>query len=377
MCSLANKNIPLAHADVGINTLKLLLKENDKESKVISPISLVIALSMAYAGAKEQTLKEMHKLLVNEGSDQDLHETLNWFLEEMKKSENENVQLLAANRVYVKEGFQLLDSFKETITKYYYGEFKDINFEENVKAAATINAFVEENTNNLIKDLISSGMIGKQTRLVLINALYFKGTWEKEFKKEATQKKTFYGCHGANKKIKMMNKKGRHLYYEDEFYQFLMIPYKQQDTFMYIVLPKVKSNLLNQINDFSGTMYMSFADLATEQEVDVYLPQFKLETSWNCNDTLKKLGMPTAFSDQADFRGITREDPLYISDVIQQACIEVNEKGTEAAAATAVIMARKCCIMRFEKPIEFNADHPFMYFIVRPYQRILFAGVYQ
>uniref|UniRef100_A0AC35TQN5 SERPIN domain-containing protein n=1 Tax=Rhabditophanes sp. KR3021 TaxID=114890 RepID=A0AC35TQN5_9BILA len=215
MCSAANKSVPLAHADVAINTLKLLLKEDDKESKVVSPISLVIALSMVYAGAKGKTLEEMQKLLANDAPAEGLHETLNWFLEEMRKNENKDVELLAANRVYVKEGFKLLEQFRETITKYYYGEFKEINFEESFKAADTMNAFVEENTNNLIKDLISPDMLDKETRLVLINALYFKGTWEKEFKKAATHKTIFYGCHGENKEVQMMRKKGCHLYYED------------------------------------------------------------------------------------------------------------------------------------------------------------------
>uniref|UniRef100_A0AC35TP09 SERPIN domain-containing protein n=1 Tax=Rhabditophanes sp. KR3021 TaxID=114890 RepID=A0AC35TP09_9BILA len=295
----------------------------------------------------------------------------------MRRNENKDVELLAANRVYVKEGFKLLEQFRETITKYYYGEFKEINFEESFKAADTMNAFVEENTNNLIKDLISPDMLDKETRLVLINALYFKGTWEKEFKKAATHKTIFYGCHGENKEVEMIRKKGRHLYYEDQFYQFVMIPYKQADTFMCIALPKQKSNLLNQIDDFTGTMYMSLTDLATEQIVDINLPQFKLETSWNCNETLKKLGMPTAFSRFADFSGITEEEPLKISEVIQKACIEVNEEGTEAAAATAVVMIRATCMMDPEMPVSFIADHPFMYFIVRPYHRILFAGVYQ
>uniref|UniRef100_A0AC35TS27 SERPIN domain-containing protein n=1 Tax=Rhabditophanes sp. KR3021 TaxID=114890 RepID=A0AC35TS27_9BILA len=377
MCSTANKTIPLAHANIAINILKLLVEENEKEAHVISPTSLVIALSMVYAGAKEKTLEEMHKLLADKESCQGLHETLNGFLEEMIQNGNPAVQLLAANRVYIKEGFSLLQEFKDTITKYYYGEFKEINFNENVKAADEINTFVEDNTNRLIRNLIKADMLTSDTRLVLINALYFKGTWQKVFKQENTFEATFYGCHGQNKQVQMMQKTGLHLYASNRFYQFLMIPYVNGDTFMVIVLPKKKSNLLHLMESFTGTTYMNLTETASEHNVDIQLPKLKIESSWECNDVLKKLGMPTAFSEKADFSGITDQEPLVISKVIQKACIEVNESGTEAAAATAVMMMCKSCVMIKEEPIKFTADHPFMYFIVRPYHRILFAGIYQ
>ena len=209
------------------------------------------------------------------------------------------------------------------------------------------------------------------TRLVLTNAIYFKGTWDKQFDKGKTRDEDFRTKSGTVKApmMRLTGKEAEFNYAENDELQILEMLYDGNETSMLIILPKDDAGNF----DLTPETLNQLKGVLVEQRVDVYFPKFKFDTKYLMSGTLSEMGMPTAFSDNANFSGITLEEPLLISEVIHQACVEVNEEGTEAAAATAVVMETTSAMPR---PIpEFRADHPFIFIIQQKETgNILFIG---
>ncbi|KAL3100273.1 hypothetical protein niasHT_028634 [Heterodera trifolii] len=328
-----------AQADFALNLMRELSKNGN--SCIVSPFSVAIALSMVYVGAKEKTSKEMGQLLAKGAPESEVHKYFGALLNAIKNGQN-NYTLEVANKVYVKDGFEVLDAFKAQIAEHYGGQFEAVDFGDSVGAAKKINTFVEEATHEKIHDLISSDSLGELTRLVLINA--------------------------NSKELDMMHKKDDFIYFEDDQLQLLGMPYQGENVFMFVMLPKESFGLAKLLAELDGKKLLELTKKRGKREVQVVLPKFKLESTHQLNKPLANMGMATAFSDSANFEGIAN-GPLKISEVVQKAFIEVNEQGTEAAAATIVHIAT-LSLMIEPPPPQFVADRPFVAFLVNHSQTV-------
>lgn len=261
------------------------------------------------------------------------------------------------------------------ITKNYYeAGFKEVDFIKNTEPTRqTINQWIEEKTKDKIKELIKPGRLTTLTRLVLTNAIYFKGRWMSQFKKESTRPESFELISGDKAEVPMMNQAKEFNYSENETLQILEMPYEGDKLSMVVLLPKEKKGIKGLENLLNAENLKNWISTLRQQEVIVWLPRFKMTSEFIMNEALKSLGMVDAFDMKlADFSGMTPDPVLYISEVIHKAFVDVNEEGTEAAAATAVITREAA--MPEPKPV-FRANRPFI-FIIRDKSSdsILFIG---
>jgi len=342
-----------------------------------SPYSITTALGMAYEGAKGKTAEEMEDVL-------DIPEDDGKRLEMMKalqgtlNRDDVSYELGTANAYWLREDGSLLEEYRKAIEDYYLAHGEKLDFAgDPAGSVETINTWVEEQTNDRIKDLLSETDIDALTYLVLTNAIYFKSDWRYQFDAEATEETDFHLSDGTDAKCQMMHMNDDSIdlqYADDDQAQLLRLPYKNDDIFMYVLLPR--SGELENVEAKLDITYISTlkADLAGEH-VDLSLPKFKFEQKYRLKKNLINMGMPTAFSGGADFSGISDHAAgLYINKVIHQSFVEVNEEGTEAAAATAVVM-RELSMEPSSGPVTFKADRPFIFFIEHEETgQILFMG---
>lgn len=258
--------------------------------------------------------------------------------------------------------------------KFYASQVTSLDFiMETEKSRLTINRWVEEKTSHRIKDLVPPGVITALTRLVLTNAIYFKGLWEIRFQKSDTKEEDFFLKPEQKVRVQMMSLKDvRFNYLENEDLQLVELPYAGGEISMLVLLPRTDLSAVEEL--LAAGKLDELKVRMTEEKIDLYLPRFKFETKYLMGGEegfLGKMGMPTAFSLGADLSGMTGRQELQVTEVIHQAFVEVNEEGTEAAAATAVIVGIK---MIQQKPV-FRADHPFIFIIQeRRTGSILFLG---
>ena len=341
---------------------KLALDEKN-DNIFFSPFSISSALAMTFAGSNTNTEVEMANALEFSANTDLFHKNFSIVTNRINEiGKKGKVKLSIANSLWLQKGYTFLDDFTKIGKEYYNAEIKNLNFAESEKSRQIINQWVEDKTNEKIKNLIPKGILDALTRLVLTNAVYFKGEWKEQFKKKSTKEKIFYTFKNKDVPAKMMYNKARYGYYENEKFQFLEMPYKGDDVSMFVILPKETQGLSKIESNLSLKMINLAIKGIEKKEVIVYFPKFKLELSYELSRLMKSLGMNDAFSKKADFSKITDNKELYISAIIHKTFIEVDEKGTEAAAATAVVMRVKSMPPPAEK-IEFKADHPFFYFI--------------
>jgi serpin B len=260
------------------------------------------------------------------------------------------------------------------LTQTHYGAgLKEVDFARATEdARKTINAWVEKETQDKIKDLLKEGVLSTDTRLVLTNAIYFKGDWAWQFKKDRTSDQPFHVTADKTVQAPLMNQKGKFNLFETDNFQMLELPYAGKDLSMVVLLPKKVDGLPALEKALTAAKFAEYVkNLREVDEVTVLLPKFKTTAEFQLNDELSKLGMKQAFSNQADFSGIDGEKDLYLSAVIHKAFVDVNEEGTEAAAATAVVAEPKEAKIT---PV-FRADRPFL-FVIRDKRNdaILFLG---
>ncbi|KAL0892299.1 hypothetical protein ABMA27_015467 [Loxostege sticticalis] len=289
------------------------------------------------------------------------------------------VELKVANRVYIPNNGELNETFAEMSRDVFSSGVQNVDFAKNVEAAATINAWVEDNTNKRIKDLVSPDSLDESTRAVLVNAIYFKGSWADKFDKALTQDRDFYVTREKTVKVPTMFKNGEFRYYRSEELdaQLLELPYEGGESSFLIVLPNQIDGielLENQLQD--PALLNEAVSKMYNAEVDVYLPKFKIETTIDLKDVLTKIGVTKLFSPkEAKLNYLLKGegDGLYVSNAIQKAFIEVNEDGAEAAAASAFLVAYTDSVGLPHIPIMFKADHPFI-FILKEQKNTLFTG---
>ncbi len=327
---------------------------------LFSPYSISTALSMTYEGARGETADEMETVFgfLEDSSDRlpsvaRIYNTLN--------DADRDYALHTVNALWVQQGYPVVEDYIDAIEGYYGGDVNALDFvAEPEESRVTINHWVEERTNDRIKDLFPSGSIDADVRLVLTNAIYFKGDWLIEFDEEATGEEEFHVSPTETVTLDMMRLRGEAFNYaETGELQLLELPYTGEDVSMLILLP-TEGSMAEVEAQLSPESLGEWIDSMEATAVNVQLPRFAFETKYFMKEDLAEMGMPTAFTGAADFSGMNAEDQLFIDKVIHQAFIEVNEKGTEAAAATGVSVKLTAAV---EPQITFNADHPFVFLI--------------
>ncbi len=343
----------------------------DPGNVFFSPFSITTALEMTYEGARDITAEEMRSVLHLDADDSSRRDMLKSVISRMK-SADKPYELSTANAIWVQKDYQILDDYLVLIRDVYDGEARNVDFSSDSQGARmTINSWVEERTRQRIRDFIPQSGISSRTRMVLTNAVYFKGKWEVPFDKPQTRPDDFRLASGEKVKALMMRALRPALFMEDAEVKMVELPYRGGDLVMRVILPKA------DIGINAAKLAGWVAQLRTWPLVDLALPKFTFEAFYSMNDDLVALGMADAFSEErADFSGMTGKKDLYIGNVFHKAWIEVTEEGTEAAAATAVQMIAK----GFDRPVVmppriFHADHPFIFVIQEKISgRILFMG---
>lgn len=350
----------------------------DNNSNVfLSPFSVSTALAMAYEGAENKTRKEMAKVLHFPLSNDEVNKSFSEIIKKTQISNNKKQYTFTiANSLWAQKDFEFLHSYFETIKRYYATpiqmvDYKDAASREKVRLG--INKWVESKTNDKIKNLIGKADLDNDTKLVLVNAVYFLSEWKKEFKKGATKKGDFFTFSGKTTK-EFMHTSSKMKYLDDGEFEMLEIPYKNNKASMIILMPKETQNFNEFKKKLNTDFFNSKINNAHYESISLYLPKFKIEFKQDLAKTLVSAGMKRAFSSRADFGAMVCKKNIRIDKVIHQTFIDVDEAGTEAAAATAVVMKRVTSV-RPTKKIEFKANKPFV-FVIRENttKSILFVG---
>jgi serpin B len=346
-----------------------------------SPYSISSALAITSEGAKGTTADEIRSVFyfpVNDSARREGYSAMNAGI----NTGDPSYSLRTANALWAEKTFPFLAEYTSTAEQYYGANITNLDFiGQPDESRKTINSWVEDRTENRIRDLIPAGVITPMTRLVITNAVYFKGKWVKQFDTNKTADAEFRTAPGKTMMVPMMQRTDEDavfLYAENSDLQMLSLPYEHstgKQLSMVVLLPRA-DNLTGIEASLSADTLSAMLQSAGSQRVMVYLPKFTVKTGYTrMGDTLAAMGMPTAFSAGADFSGMDGRKDLFISDVIHQAFVDVNEEGTEAAAATAVVM-RLAAAPGNPAPVPvFRADHPFI-FLIRDDETgtILFMG---
>ena len=348
------------------------LDKSEQGNIFYSPYSISAALAMTYEGAKGQTAEEM-KSVFHFPESNILRPNFAAIYNDINKGAKD-YELRTGNALWAQQDFPFLTDYTSRVEKYFGGKMANLDFvKESEKSRQTINSFIGEQTNNKIKDLIPTGFLNAMTRLVLTNAIYFKGTWQWEFDTSDTRNSDFRITPTNIVKTPMMNMnpdKATLRYADTGDLQILELPYKGDKISMLVLLPSENLNAIE--SSLTAEKLNEYKLKMKETKLDsISLPKFEFDTKYFMKDTLSALGMPTAFSGSADFSGMTGKRDLFIDFVIHQAYVKVDEKGTEAAAATAVGMRTTSVRPR----TDFRADHPFIFIIQeKETGNILFLG---
>jgi serpin B len=379
--------------------LEVLSKGTDpKANTLLSPYSIQSALAMTFAGAAGDTRAEMARVLHFTGDETELHHSfasLQKALEDVAKSTAEQaklpghpggggepVTLTVANRLFGQSGYDFRAPFLGLVKNTYGAPFQPMDFIRNFRAATReINGWVERQTRQRIRDLIPADGLNADTRLVLVNAIYLKAPWMDPFPEYATKPAPFHVPHGKNADVPTMVHQGYLGYAKRDGYRVVTVPYRGGDLQLLILLPDKVDGLATLEAKLTPDQLAANATPETS-EVILHLPKFKMEPPvFRLGEVLQRLGMKSAFDHprgSANFDRMAPRKPtdyLLISEVFHKTFLALDEKGTEAAAATAVAMARASAFMGKPKPVEVRVDHPFLFAIQhRPSGACLFLG---
>ena len=348
------------------------IETTEEDNIFFSPYSIFVALSMAYEGAKGNTATEMQNVL---NVLQNNSATLGSFgrVYNLLNQNQVGYTISTANAFWAHQDYTFLKEYLGLLENFYMAEANELDFAKNVEAAETINNWIEEQTHDKIKDMIQPDMLSDLTKLVLTNAIYFKGLWANPFNPDDTYETDFKLTSEETVKINMMASDDDSVfnYTETEDLQILELQYAGNDLSMIIILPK-ENNISIAESAITAANLTKWRNDLIAKEIVVQIPKFKFEKKYPLNNHLKEMGIIDAFlPGVADFSGMDRTNNLFISTALHQSYIEVNEEGTEAAAATAIIM--ELTVTPDQK--EFIADHPFVFLIQhKETSAVLFMG---
>lgn len=344
---------------------------DEKGNIFFSPFSLSAAMGMTYAGARGVSQDQIAKVFHFAPNSEKFHKQQGNMLKRLN-SQTDSVQLNIVNTLWAEKTYPFKGSYSTLMKKAYSAKVRPMDFiNKPEESRLTINRDIYRTTNEKIKDLLPLGSLNNLTRLVLTNAIYFKGEWKIKFQKERTSEANFHITPQDVIKCKMMGVKSEFNYYEGSKFQAIELPYAGGNFSMVIILPAANQPLDELSNSLSNNSLDDILKGLTNEEITVSIPKFKLSNGYQLKQLLSEMGMPQPFTDDADFAGMTPSNNLKISDVYHKAFIEVNEQGTEAAAATAVVVTMKSFVL--EK--FFTANRPFLFLIKeKSTGTILFMG---
>ncbi|XP_047590700.1 leukocyte elastase inhibitor [Lutra lutra] len=372
------EQLSTANTHFAVDLFRALNKDNPTGNIFISPFSISSALAMIFLGTRGNTAAQVSKTL-HFDTVEEIHSKFQSLNADINKCGASYI-LKLANRLYGERTYNFLPEFLASTQKMYGAELASVDFQQaSEDSRKVINEWVKGQTEGKIPELLEAGTVDSMTKLVLVNAIYFKGSWEDEFRKEDTADTPFRLNKKDKKTVKMMYQKKKlpFGYIQDLKCRVLELPYRGKELSMIILLPddiedgstglkKLEEQLtLEKLHEWTKAENLDWV------EVNVHLPKFKLEESYDLNSHLAHLGIEDLFSRKADLSGMSGTRDLFISKVVHKSFVEVNEEGTEAAAATAGI-ATFAMLVHEEN---FVADHPFIFFIRHnPSSHILFLG---
>jgi serine protease inhibitor len=352
----------------GIDIFKLLA-QSENENFTISPLSISLALAMTYNGAVGETKTAMEEALrVNGFIPDEINQSYQTLVKALLEADPK-VTIEIAQSIWYRTGFNVLDNFKTINQTYYNAEVNELDFSRS-DAKDVINGWIETNTHDKIKDMISS--VDPNHVMFLVNAIYFNGDWRSKFETKDTQKRGFIKEDGTSINVDMMQKKDSVNFFSNEIFSAVEMPYGRGNFNMVVLLPgegKKCSDIFDVLTPENWTSWMR--SFVMTEDVSIWLPKFKDEYEVKLNDVLTAMGMGITFTPEADFSGINGDGGIYIDYVQHNTFIDVNEKGTEAAAATVVAINELAMPMN----PEFHVDHPFIFAITeKETGAILFIG---
>jgi len=364
------KSQQLVDADnaFGIDIFKLLAETED-ENFTISPLSISLALAMTYNGAEGETKAAMEEALRVKGFTTDEINKSYQSLVDALLAADEKVTLEIAQSIWYRKGFNVLPDFKTVNQTYYDAEVNELDFSR-ADAKDVINGWIEDKTHDKIKDMIDG--VEPDHVMFLVNAIYFNGEWRSKFETKNTQQRDFTKEDASISKVDMMQKTDSINFFSNETFSAIEMPYGRGNFNMVVLLPNEDKKCSDIIESLSAEKWATWiASFQMREEVSIWMPKFKDEYEVKLNDVLKAMGMEVAFTQSADFSGINGDGGIYIDYVQHNTFIDVNEKGTEAAAATVV------AIKEFSMPMkpEFHVTRPFLFAITeKETGAILFIG---
>lgn len=340
-----------------------------------SPESISTAFAMAYAGARGQTATEMAHVLHFTLPPDRLHPAMGALLAAMN-APHKSYELHVADALWAEQDAHFLPDYLKLVQSDYGAGFRRVDFKSSPETVrASINRWIEQQTNHKIQNLLQPGAVTPDTRLVLANAIYFKGSWVDPFDKGATRPDDFHVSASQSVRAPFMHRTGGYSYYDGGSFQALQLPYEGNELAMVVLLPNTIDGLAALEHSFTAAALDKWIkQLEYKEKVNLMLPRFRMTRQFELSKTLAAMGMGRAFSNAADFSGMTGKPDFTISAAIHKAFVDVNETGAEAAAATALNFVATA--MRIPNPpVPFIADHPFL-FLIRDTKSgsILFLG---
>ncbi|XP_036725049.1 serpin B9 isoform X5 [Balaenoptera musculus] len=364
-----------ANGAFALRLLKILCQDDPSRNVFYSPVSISSALAMVFLGAKGDTAAQLAQVL-SLNTEKDIHEDFRALLTELNKPGTQYL-LRTANRLFGAKTCEFLSIFKEACLWFYHTELEQLSFAKAAEPSRKqINAWVSKKTEGKIPELLPGNSIDAQTRLVLINTVYFKGRWNEQFNEAYTREMPFRVNRKEQRPVQMMFQEGtfRLAHIEEVQAQVLELPYAGEELSMVILLPDdhVALSSVEKHLTFEKFLAWTHPDCMKSTEVEVFLPRFKLEEAYDLGSVLQGLGVVDAFQQgRADFSAMSADSDLCLSRFAHKSLVEVNEEGTEAAAALAVTVV-ECCL---ESGPRFCADRPFLFFIRHnKASSILFCG---
>ncbi|KAG8442443.1 hypothetical protein GDO86_011287 [Hymenochirus boettgeri] len=362
-----------------LELFKTLEKDAKTSNVSYSPFSIATALSMVLLGARGETAAQMEKVLSIDKMD-NVPVKFKALISAINKPGADYI-LRTANALYGEKEFPFLEEFLKLAQEYFQANLKSVDFSaKSEESRKEINDWVEQKTEGKIKDLLSAGSVNSLTRLVILNAIYFKGNWANKFDPEHTHERPFRLSKNESKPVQMMYKKAKFPmnYADDVLANVISLPYVNSELSMIIILPDDIEDGTTGLEKLERNLtHEKFAEWTDptkmhQTEVEVSLPKFKLECSYDLKGLLCKMGMTDVFDQsKADLSGISGTNNLVLSKVAHKCYVDVNEEGTEAAGSTAAVIMLRC--IRFTP--KFTCDHPFLFFIVhKESNSILFCG---
>lgn len=357
--------------DFGFRLLNALAKD-PKKNTIISPLSVATAFAMVYNGAVGATKTEMATTLaLGSLGDDDLNRANHYLMHTLAEADPA-VQTEIANALWIQKDFPVNPDFRTVCESFYEASATSLDFIGDPNGAlAEINSWVDKNTHHRIRAILAKIMPG--TRVILTDAVYFKGIWSSKFKKEQTRPRPFHLLSGDSRQAPMMDQSGDFAYFENQNFQAIRLPYGNKRYAMYVFLPRKMAGWSEFVRSLDETHWKDWTSHFVERKGEIVLPKFETTYSKQLNDALQEMGMKLAFSSGADFSRI--HHGLFISDVEHKTWVKVDEEGTEAAAATSISMG-VAAVVSFPPPFVMIVDHPFFFAITEEQSgALLFAGL--